>query len=264
MQIEIINHKKTKILAAMIDWDGAISLIREGWQRIMQEYIANFISSGLPQKNDYLWAQSFIKKTLGENTVEQMLGMIEKAEQNGRNDIPVSYSEKMALAEEHRKKYREILEKEVRGKRIKTAKKNPDKFIVRGMKYLLEELKKRNIKIFVASGSEQEGKGGIEEEAETLGLKHYFEAVFGYNGSISPYNKENVVKWILNKYNLDPLQLLVVGDGPKEMKVGKKFGAVTIGLISNNVTRKILLDSGADFIVYNAIDLSECLKQIVF
>ncbi len=143
------------------------------------------------------------------------------------------------------------------------AKKHPEKFINPGIIDFIKELKKRKIKLFVSSGSEQKGKGGIEEEAEILGLTPYFEAVFGYNGPISPYSKENVVRWIINKYKIEnPSQILVVGDGPKEMRVGRKFGAITIGLISANVTSEILKKSGADFIVYHPAALIDCLEYI--
>jgi len=253
MKTEIINQKKSKILVAVIDWDGTISLLREGWQKVMQEFIANYISSGSPQKKDFDWAKNFIIKTLGENTIDQMLGIIEKSVKNKRK----------ILAEKLRREYRDILEEKIRAKRIKQAKNNPDKFIVRGIAQFLEALKKRDIKILVFSGSEQNGKNGIGQEARILRLEHYFDGVFGYNGPVRPYNKDNVLKWVIKKYRIkDPSQILVVGDGPKEIKVGKKFGAITIGLMSKNITKEILIKSGADFVVYDSTDLVKCLKLL--
>jgi len=262
MEIKIINNKKAKILAAIVDWDGTISLLREGWNKVMKDYIANYISLN-PQKKDLLWAENFIKETMGENTVDQMLGMMAKAHENGVKNMPIDQKKRKNLAEKQRIKYRKSLEEKMRSKRIKRAKVHPGEFINKGIKKFLQELKKRNVKIFVISGSEQKERGGIEEEVEILKLKHYFEKVFGYNGQIHPYTKENALKWIIKKYKIkNPLQILVVGDGPKEIKTGRDFGTITIGLVSNNLSKKNLLKSGADYIVYNPTDLVDCLNYI--
>ena len=128
----------------------------------------------------------------------------------------------------------------------------------------LKELKNYNIPIFVVSGSEQKGEGGIENESEILNLRSYFKRVFGYGGDIYPYSKMAAFEWIKREFNIeDNSQILVGGDGKNEIGVGKSQGAITMGLLNlKNVTREILVGSGADYIVHDSKDLVRCLRLI--
>ena len=98
----------------------------------------------------------------------------------------------------------------------------------------------------------------VRREAAALGVDHFFEGrIHGAIGRIEDYSKEMVIKEILSKNGLEGPQLVVLGDGPVEIRNAKAVGAIAVGVAVDETKGrgwceskiKRLTDAGADILV---------------
>ena len=87
-EIEIIKPlpDKIDIHHALFDFDGTLSLIREGWQQIMIPMMVDFIMQ-TPNHEDEAEVQRIVKEYVtrltGKQTIFQMIQLAEKVEKRG-------------------------------------------------------------------------------------------------------------------------------------------------------------------------------------
>ena len=118
----------------------------------------------------------------------------------------------------------------------------------------LKELRKKNIRIYVASGTDHPD---VLNEASALGVIDLFDEIKGAPYREKNCSKEAVIRKLLEENGLSGDDLCVCGDGKVEIALGKKAGARTIGLASNEklrygvdlTKRTRLIKAGADIIV---------------
>lgn len=132
---------------------------------------------------------------------------------------------------------------------------NPDDFMISGSRSFLEELNKRGVVTYLASGTDH---AYVLREAGVLGITGYFKGgVYGALDHTDMNSKEKIIEKILNENNLRGTELLMVGDGPVEIRSAKSRGAIALGVASDEVNRvglnprkrKRLINAGADLIV---------------
>jgi len=111
------------------------------------------------------------------------------------------------------------------------------------------------VRLYLASGTDQIY---VLEEATALGIDRFFDVrIFGAHDDTEEWNKERIIQGILQANKLKGEELLVVGDGPVEIKSGRALGAVTLGVAADETRRHgldprkrlRLLAAGADLIV---------------
>jgi len=113
--LEIINHPANGacFTAALFDFDGTLSLIREGWQQVMTPYFTDVImetaSHGL-YENERQNAEDFIDMLTGKQTIYQCMRLAEEVKKRGGDPLP---------AHEYKKEYLKRL-----AERIQTRKSN--------------------------------------------------------------------------------------------------------------------------------------------
>jgi len=73
------------------------------------------------------------------------------------------------------------------------------------------------------------------------------------------YNKEQEIKYILDKYNLDKNNTIYIGDTSGDIEAGKIAGTKTIGISWGFQSRDILAKSNPDFLIN---DIAE-IKNII-
>jgi phosphoglycolate phosphatase-like HAD superfamily hydrolase len=86
---------------------------------------------------------------------------------------------------------------------------------------------------------------------------HYFSDVRGATGSFADYNKEKVLQELMAAHKLEGGQVLVVGDGPVEIKVAAAHACVALGVACDEsqgecwdpAKRERLVAAGADLLV---------------
>lgn len=120
---------------------------------------------------------------------------------------------------------------------------------------LLRTLAANGVKIYLASGTDQED---VLREAQLLGYADCFTGgIFGSVGDMHNDPKRQVLRNILKQEQVDPEKLVIFGDGPVEMRVARSCGALGIGVQSHEVRRygwneskhKRLLRAGADLLI---------------
>ena len=98
--IEIIHApEKHSFRYAVLDFDGTISLIREGWQQIMVPYFADELCATpggqrIPREDLELRAREFITQLTGKQTIYQCIRLAEEIRELGGTPLdPQAYKD---------------------------------------------------------------------------------------------------------------------------------------------------------------------------
>lgn len=269
-EIEIINaavlysRKKKFPKFAIFDLDGTISSLREGWEVVMKESMFEFIAGPLYQQlsiNDYRNLEEkievLIKKTTGVQTIIQMVEMCHLIEEFG-----YVKSEDMLTAEEYKEIYANKIRKVVKQKigRFSSNSLHLEDFTMKGALPFLTNLRDHGVRIYLASGTDQVD---VANELKEFGYFDLFDGgVFGSVGDTENDPKKLVMQKIRERIEQEgeTLELgdcVVFGDGPVEIREGRKQNFITIGLISdekqrygmNLQKRERLILAGADLLI---------------
>lgn len=274
-EIEIINElpQPLNIRHAIFDHDGTISTLREGWEHIMQPMMMKAILGDHFQDADealyhkvHTRVVDFIDKTTGIQTLVQMKGLIEIVKEFGL--VP---AEKILDEFGYKAIYNEELLKmvKVREAKITRGELALEDFTLKNAVLLLEKLYKAGVKLYLASGTDEED---VKNEARILGYDHLFEGgIYGAVGDITKEAKKIVLDRILNTIgDSGNGQVAAFGDGPVEIRETRKRGGITIGIASNELKRHSLNESkrsrlikaGADVIIPDYSQLPKLLELL--
>jgi len=144
---------------------------------------------------------------------------------------------------------------EGRIKALRSGKARPDDFLLPGARAVLENLKERGVKLYLASGTDIEY---VLEEARLLRIDHYFEGrIYGAIDQWERFDKDILIRRILMEHDLRGEEFLAFGDGFAEIEETKKVGGVAVGVASdefkkqefNEWKRRRLAHAGADLLV---------------
>jgi phosphoglycolate phosphatase-like HAD superfamily hydrolase len=107
--------------------------------------------------------------------------------------------------------------------------------MMKGAFEFLKELKRRKITLYLASGTDVED---VINEAQMLGYADMFDGgIYGALKEFQKFSKKMVVEKIMKENNLKGNELVVFGDGPVEIREGRRFGGIAIGITSNEIRR---------------------------
>ena len=137
---------------------------------------------------------------------------------------------------------------------LNSGKISPEQMLVPGSLEILKGLRARGVRIYLASGTDEMP---VQDEAATLGISEYFEGIYGAREGQLDFDKDQVIRLILEENQLDGSELLGFGDGFVEIEEVKKAGGVAIGVASNEAERigwdewkcRRLEQAGADLII---------------
>jgi phosphoglycolate phosphatase-like HAD superfamily hydrolase len=237
--------------AVVFDFDGTLSLIREGWQGIMTPMIVEELRrTGANESDESLAAttEAIVVGLNGKPTVVQMARLAEEVARRGG-------SPKTAL--EYAGVYQNLLLAMIRGRYedLSSGRATPADWAVPGVHGLLELLRSRGLTLIVASGTEITH---VRREAGLLGLTPYFEkAIYAPVGDDPRFSKRAVIERLLEEYGLRGEELLGFGDGVVETAEMRRAGGVAVGVASheppqrgvNPLKREQLIRAGADVII---------------
>ena len=252
--IEIIREfERGGFRYALFDFDGTISLIREGWQSVMSGLMLEVLSETPGGKDEPGLAgfiDGLIAETTGKQTIYQMIALAgEVAKRDGNPLEPTDYKAEYL---------RRLLDK-IRQRResLRCGEAKPEDYLVPGAKEFLAGLKSRGVTLYLASGTDQEY---VEEESALLKVNSIFEGnVFGARDDYKSFSKAMVINHILTSAGIDGKRLLGFGDGFVEIDNTKTAGGTAVGAATNEkdpsyadeAKRKRLLAVGADIIIPN-------------
>lgn len=270
--IELVGELRDdlQIQHCIFDHDGTLSTLREGWEKIMEPMMVRAIlGSHYATATSALFmrisseVRSFIDATTGIQTLVQMKGLVDLVRQAGF----VSDEE---ILDEHGYKqiFNEDLLNMVRGrlKKLEAGELAPADFQMKNARTLVEELYKRHVKLYLASGTDEVD---AIAEARALGYADMFEGrIFGSVGDVNIESKKLVLERIIREYNLGGHQFATIGDGPVEMRETRKRGGLCIGVASDEVRRfgwnlakrARLIRAGAQLIVPDFSQLPALLR----
>mgnify|MGYP005844337411 CR=1 FL=1 len=267
-EIEIINPQVTlgEIRHALFDFDGTISLLREGWQRIMGPVCVKMIAGNTEPTDDIREAVAkMIDETTGIQTIYQMERLVEMVRAWGR--VPEA---DIRTAEQYKQIYLDQLMVPVRERiaQIDRGEKTVDDFRVAGVTRFLELLKERGVAMYVFSGTDRDD---VRNEAGVVQVAGYFQEIWGALPSKEEYSKEKVIRDIMAAHQLSGPQVLAVGDGPVELRNIKDAGGIALGVASDEKRghgwdmhkRQRLIRAGADIVVPDFRE-AEVLTRFLF
>src|SRR5436309_2642329 len=191
----------------LFDFDGTLSLIREGWQGVMTPMVVEELRRTGTQESDESLAattEAIVVGLNGKPTVVQMARLAEEVAQRGGTPKP---------ALEYAGIYQGRLLAMIRSRYddLSSGRVAPDAWAVPGAHELLKRLRSRGLTLIVASGTEITH---VRREAGLLGLTPYFEkAIYAPVGDDPHFSKRAVIERLLEEYGLSGDELLGFGDG---------------------------------------------------
>jgi len=250
--MEIINKPQGKedFKYALFDFDGTLSLIREGWQDIMIPYfIEVLLDTPKAEDKDALTAlvTDFVDRLTGKQTIFQCIRLDEEVVRfGGKKENPGIYKDEyLRRLNIHIKNRLSELQNGC----------DPTQYLVKGSIELLELLQKNGYNLYLASGTDEED---VLIEAKLLGLHKYFgKHIYGAHEYMTKCSKEMVIKDIIAQNNLTGKELVSFGDGFVEIELVSNIGGYTFGVATDEANQKgvdmrkraKLLEAGADVII---------------
>ena len=233
--VENLGH----IRYAVFDHDGTISTLRQGWEEIMEPVmLKSILGTHYDSVNSGTFhsvqqrVREFIQKTTGIQTIYQMEGLIELVREFGyvpENEI----LDKFEYKELYNNGLMEMVSK--RMQKLESGELAPEDYTIKGAISFLYKLKKRGVTLYLASGTDE---ADVINEAKLLGYAHLFQGgIYGALKDYTKFSKKMVIEKIISENNLEGNELAVFGDGPDEIREGRRVGGIAIGIASNELQR---------------------------
>ena len=267
-QIEVLNPWLPKCPKpfALFDFDGTISLIREGWQQVMIPMMVDILRQYMRREETEEdisgLVTEFVTVLTGKQTIYQMMAFEDEVHKRGGEALSAGDYKDMYL--EH---LWERIKDRVEG--LKNGTLRPEDYVVPGALELLENLHRRGVQLFIASGTDQPN---VIDEATALGVAHYANGqIYGATEDLLNCSKAMVIEQLLRENHLQGSDLLGAGDGFVEIEETKKVGGVAIGVAvdEQNPTgpvdewkRERLGGVGADIIIPNFLEQETLLAYL--
>ena len=251
-EIEIIRQSVPRggYRAVLFDFDGTLSLLREGWPKIMCSMMVEVLKhAGFEECEADLTSrvEEFVMALNGRPAIFQMMRLVEEIQaRGGKAEAPAAY-----LREYDNRLARIIRE---RSAEICDGRCPPERWTVPGANDILSALRERGLKLYLASGTHLHF---VRTEAELLRLSHFFGAeIHAPEGDDAIFSKQAVIERILDENRLRGEQLLSFGDGVIETEEIRRVGGTAIAVASdeapggiNKWKRDRLAPAGADIVI---------------
>jgi phosphoglycolate phosphatase-like HAD superfamily hydrolase len=237
-----------RIRHVLFDFDGTISVLREGWERVMAPLMVEMICDGNPPTAEIeREVADYVEFSTGIVTIEQMQWLAEAVRRHGIARYPLTAAE-----------YKQIyIERLMVGVQRRLDRLTPDltglarpgsavragadlsglqsEMMLTGARSFLAALAARGLSLYVSSGTDHPY---MLNEARALGVADYFNGgLYGAIDEDEAHRKERIIERILDEHDLHGDELLVVGDGPVEVREAVSRRALALGVASDEVTR---------------------------
>jgi phosphoglycolate phosphatase len=250
--IEIIhNHiERGHIRHALFDFDGTVSLIREGWQPVMTSMMVDLLLQTPTHESEAELRSvvtEYVTRLTGKQTIYQMIQLAEEInKRGGQPQDPLVYKHQyLALLWERIKD---------RVAALKAGRASPEDLMVPGAQAMLEVMRARGVRCYLASGTDEPA---VLDEAAALQITPYFAGIYGAQDDYKCFSKKMLIERIIAENHLEGCEFASFGDGFVEIEETKRVNGIAIGVASNEATRagidewkrSRLIQAGADVIV---------------
>jgi phosphoglycolate phosphatase-like HAD superfamily hydrolase len=251
--IEILRNDFTRgrFRFALFDFDGTLSLIREGWPQVMIPMMVDMLRQAGAAEGDAELAahvEEFVMRLNGRQTIYQMMQLAEEVRRRGGRPLePIDYK--------HR--YHDLLMERIRGRldALASGAAQPVEWTVPGSHAMLQALRDRGVTLYLASGTDLTF---VRREVELLGLAPFFGThIYGAVDDYKNFSKKMIIDRILSENDLHGAGLVGFGDGFVEIEEVKHVGGVAVAVASDEVNRRgihawkrdRLVRAGADLVI---------------
>lgn len=265
--IEIHNAIQTgNIHHVVFDFDGTISLIRDGWQNVMVPMMVEFLQNETDTSETREQLESivveFVDRLTGKQTIYQMIQLAEEIEKRGGKP-----KEPLVYKDAYNNRLLPIVEKRISG--LADGSLSAESLRVPKALEFLQSLDKLGIECYLASGTDVEF---VKNEAGLLGVAKYLKGgIFGAVREYKKFSKAMIIQKILSDFDLSGSELLIIGDGYVEIENAKAVDAIAVGVASvedniynmNADKRDRLIRAGADIIIPDFQEGEQLLRYLL-
>ena len=264
--IEIHREIQTgNIRHVVLDFDGTISLIRDGWQNVMVPMMIECLQTetDTTETSEQLetLVVDFVDRLTGKQTIYQMMQLSEEIEKRGGTP-----KEPLAYKDEYNRRLLPVVEERIAELAAGTLSAEPLR-VPMSLEFL-QSLREMGINCYLASGTDVEF---VKNEASLLGVAEYFDGgIFGALREYQKFSKAMIIQKIITDFELSGNELLIVGDGYVEIENAKSVGAIAVGVASveenmynmNADKRERLIRAGADIIIRDFREGTQLLNYL--
>lgn len=265
-QIEILNPSiaRGRVRHAVFDFDGTLSLVREGWQDVMVPMMLEYLSEAAPtesQESLMLTIREFVTRLTGKQTIYQMIELADQIRRRGGEP-----GEPLEYKHEYLRRLETRIADRVAG--LEAGSLEPETLLVPGSIELLDDLKRRGVRMYLASGTDEPF---VIREARLLGIDHYFDGgIFGALDNFANFSKKMVIDRIIRENQLHGPELLAFGDGYVEIENTKAVGGIAVGMPTfeaepvrwDDWKKERLTQAGADLLIPNFVEYRPLLAYL--
>ena len=253
------------ITHVLFDFDGTLSLIRQGWPEVMVPMFVEMLPprAGETEADLQQLALDDIMRLNGKQTIYQMIQLADRIrERGGQPREPLWYKH------EYLRRLDGRISTRLAG--LRSGSIPPDELLVWGSRALLEDLSRRGMKLYLASGTDEVF---VKEEAKLVDVARYFGPhIYGAQDNYKTFSKKMVIDRILLENKIPGHQLMAFGDGYVEIENTKQAGGLAIAVASDEAhngsgrmdewKRQRLAAVGADVTIPDYHEAATLLKQI--
>jgi len=236
----------------VMDFDGTLSLVREGWPDVMVPMMVEVLqASGTEESPQELRriVFDFVMQLNGKQTIYQMIRLAEEVRRRGGTaKEPLAYKQQ----------YHDRLIARIAGRHdaLRSGKSDPEAMLVPYSFEFLEGLCGRGVHLYIASGTDEPY---VLEEARLLHLDRYVgRHIYGALNDYKSFSKAKVIERILAENQVDGSSLVGFGDGYVEIQNVKAVGGTAVAVASDEAGRSgkpdpwkrdRLVGAGADIVI---------------
>ena len=237
--------------SVLFDFDGTLSLIREGWPQVMIPMMVEILRQTGTAETDAQLAtavEEFVMRLNGRQTIYQMIQLADEVRRRGGQPAdPLVY----------KNRYHDLLMQRIghRLAALHSGQAAAADWTVPGSLELLESLGRRGLTLYLASGTDLKY---VRNEVDLLGLTPFFaEHIYGALDQYKNFSKKMIIERILQENHLRGEELLGFGDGFVEIEEVRHAGGVAVAVASDEIKRsginawkrQRLIQAGADIVI---------------
>ena len=237
--------------AVMFDFDGTVAVVRAGWMPKMLDMMMETLGT-LSADHAALRAEAedYVARFTGKDTLHQMSAFADHVRALGGKPLSAAQYKADFLAS-----LAEVQDERLNA--VQSGRRPASDLLVPGTVELLEALRARGVKVYLASGTAHDV---IEYESELLGIARLFDEIHG--SAPNRRGKQELLEWIVES-GVGRDEVLTFGDGHVEIEAAKAVGSTAVGVATDEESgclavdakkRGWLIAAGADYIIPNYLD----------
>lgn len=256
---------RPQISHVAFDFDGTISLIRQGWPEVMVPMLVELLPrvDGDTDESVRQMLYDDIMELNGKQTIYQMIRFAERVkERGGEPKEPIWYKR------EYLRRLDERIGHRVAGLRDGSVRR--EQWLLHRVGELLDNLRERGVVCYLLSGTDEEY---VRDEAALLGVADHFEGrIYGARDDYESFSKKIAMDRMFEEHGITGENLLSFGDGYVEIQNTKQLGGLAVAVASDEANngsgqvdewkRQRLLGVGADIVIADYRDAGPLLDMI--